>query len=80
MYQTGTRVEVKLRIKSGDETFEPGLKGTIAGSMEKMVGKSYRMNFDDGRTAEMHIATVNNHVYVITPDGEKIDPKSLWKK
>jgi hypothetical protein len=80
MYQPGTRVEVKLAIKLGDQVFEPGLIGRVVHSIPKMVGKSYRVNFDDGRTAEIHVAIMNNQVYIITPEGEKIDPKSFWEK
>ncbi len=80
MYQPGTRFEVKLRIKLGDQEFEPGLKGTILQGIPKMVGKAYRVEFDDGRTAEIHMATMNNQTYIITPEGERIDPKSFWKK
>jgi hypothetical protein len=80
MYQPGTRFEVKLRIKLGDQEFEPGIEGTILQGIPKMVGKAYRVKFDDGRTAEIHMATMNNQIYIITPEGGKIDPKSFWKK
>jgi hypothetical protein len=80
MYQPGTRFEVKLRIKLGDQEFEPGIEGTILQGIAKMVGKAYRVKFDDGRTAEIHMATMNNQIYIITPKGERIDPKSFWKK
>jgi hypothetical protein len=80
MYQPGTRFEVKLRIKLGDQEFEPGLKGTILQGIPKMVGKAYRVKFDDDRTAEIHIATMNNQTYIITSEGERIDPKSFWEK
>jgi hypothetical protein len=80
MYQPGTRFEVKLRIKLGDQEFEPGLKGTILQGIPKMVGKAYRVKFDDDRTAEIHMATMNNQTYIITIEGERIDPKSFWEK
>jgi hypothetical protein len=80
MYQPGTRFEVKLRIKLGDQEFEPGLKGTILQGIPKMVGKAYRVKFDDDRTAEIHMATMNNQIYIITIEGERIDPKSFWEK
>ena len=41
MYLPGARFEVKLRIKLGEELFEPGLKGTIIEGIPKMVGKAY---------------------------------------
>ena len=80
MYQPGTRFEVKIRIKLGDQEFEPGLKGVILHGIPKMVGKAYRVEFDDGRTAEIHIVIMNNQTYIVTPEGERIDPKSLWEK
>jgi hypothetical protein len=80
MYQPGARFELRMKLKLGDEEFEPGLKGTILSSVPKMVGKSYRVKFDDERTAEIHITIMNNQTYLITPEGEKIDPKSLWKQ
>ncbi len=66
MYQPGTRFQVKLKIKQGDREFEPGLKGTILGGVNKMVGKAYRVRFDDGREAEIHIVIMNNQTKVIT--------------
>ncbi len=80
MYQPGTRFEVKVRIKLGDQEFEPGLKGTVLQGIPKMVGKAYRVKFDDDRTAEIHMATMNNQTYIITIEGERIDPKSFWEK
>jgi hypothetical protein len=68
MYQTGTRFEVKLKIKSGTQEFEPGLKGTIITGVKKMVGKAYQARFDDGRTAELHIVIMNNQSKIITEE------------
>ena len=47
MYLPGARFEVKLSIKLGDEIFEPGLKGTILEGIPKMVGKAYKVKFDN---------------------------------
>jgi len=66
MYQPGTRFQVKLKIKQGDREFEPGLKGTILGGEKKMVGKAYRVRFDDGREAEIHIVIMKNQTQGIT--------------
>jgi len=66
MYQPGTRFQVKLKIKQGDRELEPGLKGTILGGVIKMVGKAYRVRFDDGREAEIHIVIMKNQTQVIT--------------
>jgi hypothetical protein len=68
MYQPGTRFEVKLKIKSGSQEFEPGLKGTILQGVNKMVGKAYQVRFDDGRAAELHIVIMNNQTEIITED------------
>ena len=65
MYLPGTRFEVKLRIKLGDEEFEPGLKGTILEGIPKMVGKAYQVKFDDGRIAQIHIVIMNNQTKII---------------
>jgi hypothetical protein len=66
VYQPGTRFEVKLKIKSGSQEFEPGLKGTILTGVKKMVGKAYQVRFDDGRNAELHIVIMNNQTKIIT--------------
>jgi hypothetical protein len=68
MYQPGTRFEVKLKIKSGNQEFEPGLKGTIVTGVKKMVGKAYQVRFDDGRTAELHIVIMNNQTKIMTEE------------
>ena len=65
MYIPGTRFKVVLQIKLGDEVFEPGLRGKILGSVEKMVGKSYRVEFEDGRTAQIHMVIMNNQTEVL---------------
>jgi hypothetical protein len=69
MYQPGTRFEVKLKIKSGSQEFEPGLRGTIIQGVNKMVGKAYQVRFDDGRTAELHIVIMNNQTETISEEG-----------
>jgi len=65
VYLPGARFEVKLRIKLGDEIFEPGLKGTILEGIPKMVGKAYIVKFDDGRIAQIHIVIMNNQTKII---------------
>ncbi len=79
MYLPGARLIVKLKIQIGDMELEPGLKGKILGSVDKMVGKAYRVEFDDGRTAELHLVTMNNQTRIISPDGEEIDIRNLYK-
>ena len=65
MYVPGTKFKVVLKIKTGDQVFEPGLVGEIVGSVNKMVGKSYRVKFDDGRVAEIHMVIMNNQTQVL---------------
>ena len=65
MYVPGTKFKVVLKIKLGDKEFEPGLIGEIVGSVTKMVGKAYKVKFEDGRTAEIHMVILNNQTEVI---------------
>lgn len=65
MYIPGTKFKVVLKIKAGDQVFEPGLIGEIVGSVNKMVGKSYKVKFEDGRIAEIHMVIMNNQAQVL---------------
>lgn len=65
MYIPGTKFKVVLPIKLGDQEYASGLAGEIEGSVTKMVGKAYRVKFEDGRTAEVHMVILNNHTEVI---------------
>jgi|JRYK01.1.fsa_nt_gb hypothetical protein len=65
MYVPGTKFKVVLKIKVGEQVFEPGLVGEIIGSVNKMVGKSYRVKFEDGRVAEIHMVIMNNQTQVL---------------
>lgn len=65
MYVPGTKFKVVLKIKVGEQVFEPGLVGEIIGSVSKMVGKSYRVKFEDGRVAEIHMVIMNNQTQVL---------------
>ncbi len=65
MYIQGTKIKVGIRINLGDQVFEPGLMGEIAGSVEKMVGKAYLVKFEDGREAQIHGVLIKNHTEVI---------------
>ena len=65
MYVPGTKFKVVLKIKAGEQVFEPGLVGEIVGSVNKMVGKSYRVKFEDGRVAEIHMVIMNNQTQVL---------------
>jgi len=65
MYIPGTKFKVVLRIQSRDQIFEPGLVGEIIEPITKMVGKAYRVKFEDGRNAEIHVVIINNQTEVI---------------
>jgi len=60
MFKPGTRFKVKIKIKLGEQTFEPGLMGTITGHVDKMIGKAYTVKFDDGRESVIHMVIINN--------------------
>lgn len=68
MYKPGTKFEVKVRIKQGQTVIEPGTKGEIIEGIDKMVGKSYKVKLDDGRTVQIHIVVMNNQTTVLTDD------------
>lgn len=66
MYIKGTRFEVKLKITlPNGEIIEPGTRGAIEGSVNKMVGKSYKAKLDDGRNVEIHMIIMNNQTEVL---------------
>ena len=65
MYIPGTKFKVVLPIKLGEQEYAPGLVGEIQGSVTKMVGKAYRVKFEDGRTAEVHMVILNNQTEII---------------
>jgi len=65
MYLPGTRFKVVLKIKIGDQVFEPGLEGEIIKPIPKMVGKAYSVKFKDGRAAEIHVVIINNQTEVL---------------
>ncbi len=65
MYIQGTKLRVVLPINLNGSVFHKGLTGEIQGSVNKMVGKSYRIAFDDGRIADIHVVILNNQIEVI---------------
>jgi len=65
MYIPGTKFKVVLPIKIGEQEYASGLVGEIQGSVTKMVGKAYRVKFEDGRTAEIHMVILNNQTEII---------------
>lgn len=65
MYIPGTRFEIVLPIKIGDEVYESGLQGEIIEPIAKMVGKSYKVKFQDGRVTQIHNVVMNNQTQVL---------------
>jgi len=65
MYKTGTKFEVKTRIKMGETIIEPGTKGEIIEGISKIVAKAYKVKLEDGRTPQLHIVIMNNHTKTI---------------
>ena len=65
MYVPITRFKVLLKIDSGDQEFEPGLKGEIIRPVTKMVGKAYRVKFSDCKSAVIHNVIMNNQTEVL---------------
>ena len=65
MYRPGTKIEVKVKIKQGQTIIEPGTRGEILEGVARMVGKSYSVRLDDGRTVQLHIVIMNNQTEVI---------------
>ena len=65
MYKSGTKFEVKTRIKLGETVIEPGTKGEIIEGILKMVGKSYKVKLEDGRTPQIHIVIMNNNTEIV---------------
>jgi hypothetical protein len=51
MYKKGDKVVLKQPIEGKKDRFEEGLKGTIVETFDLAHGKSYRVQFVDGRVA-----------------------------
>ena len=51
MYKKGATVVLTQPIEGKKDRFEEGLKGTIVESFDLPHGKSYRVQFIDGRVA-----------------------------
>lgn len=66
MYKPGTIIEVKVRIEQGQTVIDPGTRGEILEGFAKMVGKSYSVKLEDGRTVQLHIVILNNQTEVVT--------------
>lgn len=64
MYKKGLKVVLKQSIEGKKERFEEGLKGTIVEEFDLAHGKSYRVQFVDGRVARFPEALMNEAVEV----------------
>jgi hypothetical protein len=80
MYSSGTRFEVVRKITLGNAEFDPGLQGVILQGVPKMVGKAYKVKFDDGRAAEIHVVIMTKHTKILTGEGKGEIPSNYWQK
>ncbi len=66
MYLPGTRIEVKVKIDlPANDKIEPGTKGTVLGTVKKMVGIAYKIKLDDDREVDIHIVIMKNQTEII---------------
>jgi len=73
VYMPGTAFKVVLKIQIGDQVFEPGLEGEIIKPIPKMVGKAYRVKFQDGRVAEIHVVIMNNQTEALKNQTQQLN-------
>ena len=65
MYKKGAEVVLTEPIEGKKDRFEKGLKGTIVESFDLPHGKSYRVQFIDGRVARFPEGLMEQAVEVI---------------
>jgi len=66
MYKKGLTVVLTQPIEGKKDRFEKGLKGTIVESFELAHGKSYRVQFMDGRVARFPEELMNQAIEVVS--------------
>ncbi len=66
MYKKGLTVVLTQPIEGKKDRFEKGLKGTIVESFELAHGKSYRVQFVDGRVARFPEELMNQAIEVVS--------------
>ncbi len=65
MYIKGSSIQLTQSIEGKKDRFEEGLKGTIVEAFDLPHGKSYRVQFLDGRVARFPEELMNQAVEVI---------------
>lgn len=65
MYTKGSTVVLTQSIEGKKDKFEEGLKGTIVESFDLPHGKSYRVQFVDGRVARFPEELMDQAVEVL---------------
>ncbi len=65
MYKKGLTVVLTQPIEGKKDRFEKGLQGTIVESFELAHGKSYRVQFIDGRVARFPEELMNQAIEVV---------------
>lgn len=65
MFKKGSTVVLNQPIEGKKDRFEQGLKGTIVEFFDLPHGKSYRVQFVDGRVARFPEALMNQAIDVI---------------
>ncbi len=66
MYKKGLTVVLTQPIEGKKDRFEKGLQGTIVESFELAHGKSYRVQFIDGRVARFPEELMNQAIEVVS--------------
>lgn len=66
MYKKGLTVVLTQPIEGKKDRFEKGLQGTIVESFELAHGKSYRVQFVDGRVARFPEELMNQAIEVVS--------------
>lgn len=65
MYKKGSSVKLTEQIQGKSDSFDEGLEGTIVETFELAHGKSYRVQFIDGRVARFPEELMDQAVEVI---------------
>lgn len=66
MYTIGATVKLKEKIEGKKDSFHDGLEGTIVEKFDLPHGKSYRVQFIDGRVARFPEELMDEAVEVVT--------------
>lgn len=66
MYKKGSSVRLTERIQGKNDSFDEGLAGTIVATFDLAHGKSYRVQFLDGRVARFPEELMDRAVEVVS--------------